>query len=66
MFKVIHKGQNARHDIGEYVYFVLSTGTYQTFAKWRQGGRPNPHAPTDYRRDMTTRTEITNLFFQGS
>ena len=66
MFKVIHKGHNARVEIGEYVYFVLSTGTYQTFARWREGGRRNPHVANDYGRDMTTRTEITNLFFEGS
>lgn len=66
MFKVMHQGRNARVEIGEYVYFVLSTGTYQTFARWRQDGRRNPHAANDYRQDMVTRTEITNLFFQGS
>lgn len=63
MFKVVHRGRNARVEIGDYVYFVLSTGTYQTFAKWREDGRPNPHRSQDYRDDMVTRTQIVNLFF---
>ncbi len=64
MFKVVHQGRRARVEVGNYVYFVLSTGTYQTFAKWREDGRPNPHGAKNYRDDMVTRTEIVDLFFK--
>ncbi len=63
MFKLVHRGQQARVEVGNYAYFVLSTGKYQTFAKWRQDGRPNPHRNQDYRDDMVTRTQIVDLFF---
>ena len=63
MFKVVHHGRKARVDVGDYVYFVLSTGTYQTYAKWRKDGKPNPHRRQSYSDDMVTRTQIVNLFF---
>ena len=64
MSKVQSQLRRARFDFGEYVFFVLSTGTYQTFSQWRAGGRPNPHRREDYRDDMVTRTQIVNLFFK--
>lgn len=63
MFKVTHRGRNARTEIGDYVYFVLSTGTFQTYARWRKDGRQNPLRARDYRDDMVTRTQIVDLFF---
>ena len=62
MFKVIFHGRSARSDVGEYAYFVLSTGTYQTYARWRAGGRPNPFRKKCYGTDIVTRTQIVELF----
>ena len=49
-------------DIKSYLYFVASTGLYQTYRGWVSMGRPNPHLKVLVRKDPTTRAEITNLF----
>ena len=62
MFKVMHRGRAARSEVGEYAYFVMSTGTFQTFARWRKDGRRNPLRNKDYRDDIVTRDQIVELF----
>jgi len=32
-----------RVDIRNYLYFVVSTGLFQTYRGWVSVGRPNPH-----------------------
>lgn len=47
----------------KYLYYLLSTGKYKSRARWRAMGEPNPFAPRDYRADMTSRSELVNLFY---
>ena len=53
-------------EMGRYTYFILSTGTFQTFGTWKKQGGAHPFAATDYRSDMVTRTEITSIFFNDA
>lgn len=49
-------------DIRNYIYFVLSTGLYQTYRGWVSVGRPNPHLKSFKCKDPTSRAEISDLF----
>ena len=49
-------------DINNYLYYVLSTGLFQTYRGWVSSGRPNPHVIVRNRKEPTTRAEIASLF----
>ena len=51
-----------RMDIKSYLYFVVSTGLFQTYRGWVSVGRPNPHVKVMKRKETTTRAEIATLF----
>ena len=45
-----------------YLYFVLSSGTFMTYAGWISTGERNPFARNDYLRRETDRLEVLGLF----
>ncbi len=52
----------SRIDITNYLYFVVSTGLFQTYRGWVSVGCPNPHLKIIKRKEPTCRSEIAALF----
>lgn len=52
----------SRADIKNYLYFIASTGLFQTYRGWVSMGRANPHLKILQRKESTTRAEISDLF----
>ena len=51
-----------RMDIANYLYFIVSTGLFQTYRGWVSVGRPNPYVKVFRRTEATSRSEIATLF----
>ena len=49
-------------DIKTYLYFIVSTGLFQTYSGWVAEGRQNPLVTTTKRKEPTTRTELVRIF----
>lgn len=47
-----------------YIYFLVSTGKFQTFRRWRGNGEPNPFVRPDYAPRATSENEIIETFDQ--
>lgn len=52
----------SRADIKNYLYFIVSTGLFQTYGGWVSMGRANPHLKIVKRKETTTRAEIADIF----
>ena len=52
----------SRKDIKNYLYFIVSTGLFQTYRGWVSMGRANPLVKVTKRKETTTRAEIANIF----
>jgi hypothetical protein len=55
-----------RKDIKNYLYFIGSTGLFQTYRGWVSTGRRNPHLKVLKRKEPTSRAEIAHLFELGN
>ncbi len=51
-----------RIEVRNYLYFVVSTGLFQTYRGWVSEGRRNPYVKTFKRKEATSRSEIAALF----
>ena len=49
-------------DIKTYLYFIVSTGLFQTYSGWVAEGRQNPMVTPTKRKEPTTRTELVRIF----
>ena len=49
-------------DIKSYLYFIVSTGLFQTYSGWVSAGRQNPMVTPTKRKEPITRTELVQIF----
>jgi len=48
--------------IFRYVYFMLSSFRFKSFAQWKAEGEPNPFVAKKLKRRQTSRQEIVEIF----
>ncbi len=64
MFKVVHQGRTVSTDVGDFAYFVLSTGTFQTYARWRKDRCRTPLRTGGCRDGIGQHNQVVKLVAQ--